>query len=384
MFKPSINVSVAFWAAVALSSLPAHAQTDSIESCLRYVQSYERALKIPGGLLMSIAFTESGHETERGDRVPWPWTVNSGGRGEYFETKAEAVAAVRQRLDEGERSIDVGCMQINLRYHPNAFRDIETAFDPAANVAYGAQYLRSLYQLQGSWAKAVERYHSSDDGRREEYRERVLAFWNDDARKMILSAVEAENTDTPYHRAVRDYAAGRYADALDKYQGLVDRNPNDRLALLGVAMSYEQLGRTQEAFQTYVRTLQVEPENEVALTRLIQIASSQPAPQARTWLENAVNTGVDRPAVLAALSEFATASGDDNAALKYIGAAIAQAPQVPMYQLNAGVLADRLRRTSAAVAYYGEFLRAFTLDPLLIDIPVENVRARFNYLRAQL
>ena len=66
---------------------------------------------------------------------------------------------------------------------------------------------------------------------------------------MILSAVAAENTDTPYHRALKDFAAGKYTEALDKYQGIADQVPRDRLALLGIAMSYDKLGRMQEAQQ---------------------------------------------------------------------------------------------------------------------------------------
>jgi len=194
---------------VLTSALTAQAQSTSTENldCLRFVQIYERSMRIPQGLLTAVAFMESGRQVNGGEKAPWPWTINVGGEGRYFDTKEQAVATVRKLLDEGQKSIDVGCMQINLRYHPNAFRDIDEAFDPSANVAYGAQYLKSLYSLQGSWPKAVERYHSSDDGRRTEYREKVLAFWNTDARKMILSAVAAENTDTPYHRALRDYAA---------------------------------------------------------------------------------------------------------------------------------------------------------------------------------
>jgi len=361
----------------------AHAQTDN-RDCLRYVQIYERSMRIPQGLLTAIAFTESGRELDQGERVPWPWTINVGGLGRYFDSKDEAVAAVRKLLDEGQRSIDVGCMQINLRYHPNAFRDIETAFDPAANVAYGAQYLASLYRLQGSWPKAVERYHSTDDGRRAEYREKVLAFWNTDARKLILSVVAAENTDTPYHRALRDFAAGKYTEALDKYQALVDQNATDRLALLGVAMAYDKLGRLREAHQTYARLLVVEPDNEAALARVIQMSAGLPPAEAKVQLEELVKAGVRRPEVLAALAEVTSGAGDDDGALGYLRAAIAQAPHVAMYHLNAGVLADRLKRTQDAIMAYGEFLRIFDENPVITDTPVDGIRERVRYLRAMM
>jgi len=366
-------------ASLLVIAAPTMAQSDN-RDCVRFVQSYERSMRIPQGLLTAIAFTESGREVN-GERIPWPWAINVGGTGQYFDTKDQAVAAVRKLLDEGQRSIDVGCMQINLRYHPNAFRDIDQAFDPAANVAYGAQYLTSLYRLQGSWPKAVERYHSTDDGRRAEYREKVLAFWNTDARKMILSAVAAENTDTPYHRALRDYAAGKYTEALDKYQGILDKNATDRLALLGIAMSYDKLGRMREAQQAYARALIVEPDNEAALARVIQMSSELPAPDARKQLEYLVNNGVGRPEVYAALAEVTSSIGDDDSALGYLKTAIQQAPSIAMYHLNAGVLSDRLKRSQDAIVSYAEFLRIFDENPVITDTPVDGIRDRVRYLR---
>jgi len=353
--------------------------------CLRYLQSYERNMRIPQGLLTAISFVESGRPLgENREMTAWPWTINVNGAGRYFDTKEAAVAETRKLLDEGQRSIDVGCMQINLRYHPNAFRSIEDAFDPALNVAYGAQFLKSLHQLQGSWAKAVERYHSSEDGRREEYRERVLAFWNTEARSLIMNAVMAENTDTPYHRAVRDYAAGRFADALDKYQAILDLNPKDRIGLLGVAMSYEQLGRGVEADEAYARYLAAEPSNVNVMTQMIQKAMAQPPQTARVSLEMLAKAGVNAPDLSAALSEVAGAMGDNDAAFTYASNAVQSAPDVTMYYLNAAVLADRLNRREAALSFYEQFLVLFDRQPVLVDTPIDGVRDRVRYLRAQL
>ncbi len=375
-------------AAISLAQFsPALAQDGELGpdlACLRYLQSYERSMRIPQGLLTAISFVESGRKTEDGQLVAWPWTINVNGQGRFFESKADAVTATRQLLDQGNRSVDVGCMQVNLRYHPNAFQSIEDAFDPALNVAYGAQFLASLHQLQGSWAKAVERYHSSEDGRREEYRERVLAFWNNDARNIVMNAVLAEDTDTPYHRALKDYASGRFADALDKYQAIVDASANDRIGLLGVAMSYEQLDRQAEAKEAYIRYLAIEPNNESVLTQLIQKAMAQPPEMARADLEVMAKGGIKSPELLAALAEIAGASGDNSAAFDYASSAVQQAPSVTMYHLNAGILADRLNRPAAALAYYEQFLNLFEQRPVMVETPIEGVRERVRYLRARL
>lgn len=373
-------------AAIALCA-PALAQEDlgPERQCLRYLQSYERSMQIPQGLLTAISFVEAGRAVGPNNTLTaWPWTINVNGAGRYFETKEEAVAETRKILDSGQRSVDVGCMQINLRYHPNAFRTVEDAFDPALNIAYGAQFLNSLHQLQGSWAKAVERYHSSEDGRREEYRERVLAFWNNDARNLVMDAVLAENTDTAYHRALKDYAAGRFPDALDKYQAIVDVNANDRIGLLGVAMTYESMNREAEASAAYARYLVIEPANQSVLTQLLQKANKLPPEQARTDLEKIAKAGVRAPELLSALSEITAKAGDIAAAFEYAAAAVQEAPAVTMYYLNAGVLADRLNRNAAAVAYYEEFLARFRLEAVLVDTSIDGVRDRVRYLRAKL
>jgi len=353
--------------------------------CLRALQTHERALQIPTGLLTAISLVEAGRPTGGdGQLMAWPWTINVAGRGQFFETKDEAVAAVRKLVDTGERSIDIGCMQVNLRYHPNAFQTIEQAFDPAANVAYAARFLVQLHGTQGSWQRAVERYHSSDDGRREQYRERVIEAWNTEARNLVIDAVLSENTDTPYHYAIRDFVGGRYDDALDKYQAIVDGNANDRIGLLGVAMSYEELGRDVEAMQAYARYLVAEPSNQSVLAKMIQSVGVKEPTAARVDLEGFLKAGVAQPDIYAALSEVAAKLGDSEAAFTYAADAARAAPHVPAYLLNAGVLADRANKSAVAVQYYEEFLRQFNARPVLVDASVENVRDRAKFLRARL
>jgi len=125
-------------------------------------------------MLSSIALTESGKwDPKSKSKVAWPWTVTSGGPGEYFATKAEAIAKVKELKSQGVQNIDVGCMQINLHYHPDAFISLEQAFDPAANVKYAAKFLTDLKETWKSWREAVRRYHSSDTTRGTAYEQRV-------------------------------------------------------------------------------------------------------------------------------------------------------------------------------------------------------------------
>ncbi len=67
---------------------------------------------------------------------------------------------MRSLQAQGVRSIDVGCMQINLRHHPNAFADLEEAFDPVSNARYAARFLKDLQATRGDWMRSASHYHS--------------------------------------------------------------------------------------------------------------------------------------------------------------------------------------------------------------------------------
>lgn len=147
--------------------------------CQRATQHAEASGALPKDLLTAISFAESGHwDAEEQAIIAWPWTVTSGGKGHFFADKKTAIAFVHDLQRKGVRNIDVGCLQVNLRYHPDAFSNLAEAFDPNTNARYAAQFLGKLQRDNKSWSEAVRRYHSADPNRGELYRERVLNFWH--------------------------------------------------------------------------------------------------------------------------------------------------------------------------------------------------------------
>ncbi|MBS0559713.1 MAG: transglycosylase SLT domain-containing protein [Proteobacteria bacterium] len=146
--------------------------------CEAAIQAAERQGQTPPRMLAAVAQVESGRMDARtGTMRPWPWTIDVAGNGQFFATKAEAVAAVRAAQAAGERSIDVGCMQVNLLHHPDAFTSLDQALDPAANAAYAVRFLRQLHAQTQDWPKAIAAYHSSTQLIGAEYQRRVLAVW---------------------------------------------------------------------------------------------------------------------------------------------------------------------------------------------------------------
>jgi hypothetical protein len=147
-------------------------------SCEGAIETAERAAQTAPGLLHAIGLVESGRPDPRtGQRRPWPWTVTAEGIGTYYATKADAIAAVEALQARGVASIDVGCMQVNLMYHPVAFRSLEQAFEPGPNAAYAARFLVGLYGKLGDWPAAAAAYHSFTPGPNAQYGRLIAAVW---------------------------------------------------------------------------------------------------------------------------------------------------------------------------------------------------------------
>jgi hypothetical protein len=147
------------------------------QQCRLAIGAAERAAGIPHQLMAAIGRVESGRREPDGSVDPWPWSINAEGEDHVFDTKAEAIAAVRGLQAQGMRSIDVGCMQVNLLHHPDAFASLEQAFDPVANASYAARFLVQLHDETGTWPNATAWYHSATPELGADYERRVMAVW---------------------------------------------------------------------------------------------------------------------------------------------------------------------------------------------------------------
>lgn len=164
-----------------LISLPVQASTldrvvDDRFICLDATTKFEKKYEIKEHLLSTISNIESGQwDSTLQVRTAWPWTINAQGKGMYFQTKEEAVEKVKELQAKGVKSIDVGCMQVNMVFHGDAFENIEDAFDPYKNVEYAAKFLKRLYnKTDDDWMKAASHYHSKQPKKALAYKRKVL------------------------------------------------------------------------------------------------------------------------------------------------------------------------------------------------------------------
>ena len=138
----------------------------AMTGCVEAAQQAETMLDLPHGLLRAIGTVETGER---------PFAVDADGTGAILADVADAVAYVRTRLAAGARFVDVGCFQIDLAYHPDAFASLETAFDPLTNAMAAGRFLQALRRRAASWPDAVARYHAAGSPRGLLYAQRVQA-----------------------------------------------------------------------------------------------------------------------------------------------------------------------------------------------------------------
>ncbi|WP_187968124.1 transglycosylase SLT domain-containing protein [Aquibium microcysteis] len=150
-------------------------------SCEAEILRASKAYGIPVGILYAVGLTETGHKGSL-----QPYALNIEGQAVFAHTQEEAERLFETARRNGKTLIDLGCMQINHRYHADAFASLSEMLDPRLNVDYAARFLVQLKQRHETWSLAVARYHAGPD--------------NDPAQKRYVCRVIANMVATGFGR----------------------------------------------------------------------------------------------------------------------------------------------------------------------------------------
>jgi hypothetical protein len=140
---------------LALGPVQLRARGDLSALCREAAAGAAEETGVPYDVLLAIATVETGK-----DGQPWPWTVNFGGDGHWFDSADEAASRVDAALRDGATNIDLGCFQLNYRWHASGFTSVSDMLDPTRNATYAAKFLARQYAETGDWALAAAAYHS--------------------------------------------------------------------------------------------------------------------------------------------------------------------------------------------------------------------------------
>lgn len=145
------------WSFSALAADPGAEDND------RHFRAAALEVDVPVELTQAIARVESGGS---------PYALNIAGRGYFFKTREDALAAAKQAEAAG-LSFDSGIMQINNWWLKRYDLPLEAMFEPAANVLLGSWILKQELNRAGDTWEAVARYHSPNADRGQHYADLV-------------------------------------------------------------------------------------------------------------------------------------------------------------------------------------------------------------------
>jgi hypothetical protein len=157
--------------------------------------------------MLTLSLTETG-QTRGGELRPWPWALNHAGRGYWFETADEMIGFAEQLITSGQTNFDIGCFQLNYRWHGEQFTSLTEMAEPARNADYAASFLRTKFNAVQSWRTAVGAYHSQTPATAEAYLARfetVFAQWADGPVDPAPEALRHASTAIPTPDNVNRY-----------------------------------------------------------------------------------------------------------------------------------------------------------------------------------
>jgi len=146
---------------------------------------------VPADIMGALTLTETGRRLD-GLVRPWAWSANAEGEGTWFDDPASAVAFAEDRVAQGRTNIDIGCFQLNFRWHGENFSSVAQMFDPLENARYAARFVRGLYGETGDWRAAAGAFHS----RTQVHAQKYLARF-DTLRRMLRERGFQDLTDGP-------------------------------------------------------------------------------------------------------------------------------------------------------------------------------------------
>jgi hypothetical protein len=146
-------------------------------------RQYAAKHQVPAELLFAVCLQESGRSYQQ-RLLPWPWTLNVAGKGQFFQNQMDAQYALDDVIASGSCRVDIGICQVHWCSHRHNFDSPSALLDPYVNIDYAARLLREeFHRTSGGapyerWWEAVGRYHSpGTPSLADRYRRRVKARW---------------------------------------------------------------------------------------------------------------------------------------------------------------------------------------------------------------
>ena len=181
-------------------------------------------------------------------------------------------------------------------------------------------------------------------------------------------------------QAYSAYQAGQLDEATRLYREVLQADPTQRDAWLGLAVIAHGSKQRQSAMDAYRRVLRLEPQNATALAGLSSLAGSADEPRQESRLRELLARSPQEADLNHALGLVLSGEKRWSEAQPLFFKAHALAPQEPQFAYNLAVALDHLRKAGPAIQYYEAALSLAQGKAAGFD--VSSARSRLAALKA--
>ncbi|QBB14542.1 transglycosylase SLT domain-containing protein [Edwardsiella piscicida] len=130
-------------------------------------------------IIYSVSLAESASGRGNDSISPWPWTLRVPDAPYYEKSEEKAKERLVELIRLYGGRIDVGFMQVNLRWNGHRVSSPTDLLNPETNVMIGSEVLSEAIKSSPSDLEfGIGRYHSwNDEARARNYGSRILAIY---------------------------------------------------------------------------------------------------------------------------------------------------------------------------------------------------------------
>ena len=175
--------------------------------------------------------------------------------------------------------------------------------------------------------------------------------------------------------AYQSFLAGDASAARRQYQRVLQQDPDNRDALLGMAAVAQKRGQVDEAGAFYARLLELNPADAEAVAGMASMQRGDPG-QAESRLKGVLAASPDTGSALYALGNLYAQQARWSEAQQAYFRAVDTAPSNPAYAFNLAVSLDKLDQKKLALDYYRRALQLFAQGGGVLDAATVSARIR--------
>lgn len=212
-----------------------------------------------------------------------------------------------------------------------------------------------------------------------------IGRFSDESKKLGIDIVKVKKPDVNVNyeldKAYNALVAGHSDAAIDIYQKILQSEPNNTMALFGLATTFHRKGQLTLARPLYGKLLAIEPTHREALNNFLALVGEESPEQALGQLARLEETNPDFSPVAAQMAIIYQKLGELDMAKEKMRRAITLSPENMIYRYNLAVMLDKSGNYAEAAELYKQLITAYERGEN-ISVNVDKIQERLTFIRS--